>query len=147
MAATQAMRAFTVCMWARARIMCRYYVCVCVSVCVCVCVRARARDSLQRISHSNPPVMIWGFLLSGGELSGSELSYIQFRYTPTPSTGFQPTCGHARKEDRPVDIWTMQGAGSPDPFRVEELCKSQGGCPGLPVSKRSLTVSVEVKQH
>ena len=32
------------------------------------------------------------------------------------------------------------------PFRVQELCVSRGGRPGLPVLM-SLTVSVDVKQH
>ena len=111
-----------------------------------MCVCARARDSLQRISHSNPPVMIWGFLSSGGELSGSELSYIQFRYTPTPSTGFQPTCGHARKEDRPVDIWTMQVHVVQTPSELRSCVKVKVAVPGSPFL-RSLMVSVEVKQH
>ena len=31
-------------------------------------------------------------------------------------------------------------------YRVQELCESRGGCPGLPVLM-SLTVSVDVKQH
>ena len=41
---------------------------------------------------------------------------------------------------------SLLSSSSPPAVRVQELCESRGGRPGLPVLT-SLTVSVDVKQH
>ena len=43
-------------------------------------------------------------------------------------------------------VWRYRGAWRPSKYRVQELCESRGGRPGLSVLI-SLTVSVDVKQH
>ena len=51
-----------------------------------------------------------------------------------------------------ISLWFLRTLSTmftyfhPGPFRVEELCESRGGRPGLSVLM-SLTVSVDVKQH